>query len=129
MSLAGSGFGLFLSPNARLIIGSAPKDRAASTGGLIATTRLLGQTLGATLAALLLAHGLASGRASPLIAAGLAAVAGGVQPGPAAAGHPEVVPGSRPRGVVARPSACRPKSRRRCPGPRRRSSGGWRGCG
>jgi DHA2 family multidrug resistance protein-like MFS transporter len=76
MSLSGSGFGLFLSPNARLIIGSAPKDRAAATGGLIATTRLLGQTLGATLAAMLLAHGLATGRASPLIAAGLAAVAG-----------------------------------------------------
>ena len=76
MALSGSGFGLFLSPNARLIIGSAPKDRSASVGGLIATTRLTGQTLGATLAATLLAHGLASGRASPLIAAGLAAVAG-----------------------------------------------------
>ncbi len=76
MSLSGSGFGLFLSPNARLIIGSAPKDRSAATGGLIATTRLTGQTLGATLAALLLAHGLASGRASPLIAAALAGVAG-----------------------------------------------------
>lgn len=76
MSLAGSGFGLFLSPNARLIIGSAPRDRAASVGGLIATTRLLGQTLGATLAALLLAGGLAGGRVSPLIAAALAGVAG-----------------------------------------------------
>lgn len=76
MSLAGAGFGLFLSPNARLIIGSAPRDRAASVGGLIATTRLTGQTLGATLAALLLAGGLATGRVSPLIAAGLAAVAG-----------------------------------------------------
>lgn len=76
MGLAGSGFGLFLSPNARLILSSAPKDRTASVGGLIATTRLTGQTLGATLAATLLAHGLASGRVSPLIAAGLAAVAG-----------------------------------------------------
>ncbi len=76
MGLSGAGFGLFLSPNARLIIGSAPKDRSASTGGLIATTRLLGQTLGATLAATLLAHGLAVGKASPLIAAGLAGIAG-----------------------------------------------------
>jgi DHA2 family multidrug resistance protein-like MFS transporter len=76
MALAGSGFGLFLSPNARLILGSAPRDRTASMGGLIATTRLTGQTLGATLAATLLAHGLAVGKASPLIAAGLAAVAG-----------------------------------------------------
>lgn len=76
MGLAGGGFGLFLSPNARLIIGSVPRERATAAGGLIATTRLTGQTLGATLAALLLAHGLASGRASPLIAAALAGVAG-----------------------------------------------------
>ncbi len=76
MALAGSGFGLFLSPNARLIIGSAPRERTAAVGGLIATTRLTGQTLGATLAALLLAHGLASGRVSPLVAAALAGVAG-----------------------------------------------------
>ena len=76
MAISGAGFGLFLSPNARLIIGSVPRERAASAGGLIATTRLAGQTLGATLAALLLAHGLAAGTASPLIAAALAGVAG-----------------------------------------------------
>ena len=57
MALSGTGFGLFLSPNARLILGSAPAGRTASVGGLIATTRLTGQTLGATLAATLLATG------------------------------------------------------------------------
>lgn len=57
MSLCGAGFGLFLSPNARLIIGSAPRDRAASAGGLVSTTRLVGQTMGATGVATMLALG------------------------------------------------------------------------
>jgi DHA2 family multidrug resistance protein-like MFS transporter len=76
MALCGAGFGLFLSPNARLIVGSAPLERAASAGGLISTTRMTGQTLGATLAAALLAFGLGSGPVPPLIAAGLAVIAG-----------------------------------------------------
>ncbi len=76
MSLCGSGFGMFLSPNARLILGSAPRDRAASAGGLIATTRLTGQTLGATLVATLLAVGVGTTATPPLVAAGLAVVAG-----------------------------------------------------
>jgi DHA2 family multidrug resistance protein-like MFS transporter len=75
MSLSGTGFGLFLSPNARLIIGSAPRDRAASAGGLIATTRIAGQTIGATAAAILLALAL-PGRFAPLVSASLAVVAG-----------------------------------------------------
>ena len=76
MALCGSGFGLFLSPNARLIVGSAPRERAASAGGLISTTRLLGQTLGATAVAALLALGLGNTAAPALIAAGLTVVAG-----------------------------------------------------
>ena len=76
MSLCGAGFGLFLSPNARLIIGSTPRDRAASAGGLISTTRMLGQTLGATLVAALLALNLGAGMTPALVAAGLAFVAG-----------------------------------------------------
>ena len=44
------------------IIGSAPRERAASAGGLISTTRMTGQTLGATLVAALLAFGSAAGR-------------------------------------------------------------------
>ena len=76
MSLCGAGFGLFLSPNARLIIGSAPIERAASAGGLISTVRMLGQTLGATLVATLLALSLGDGRAPAIIGAGLALIAG-----------------------------------------------------
>ena len=75
MALAGAGFGLFLAPNARLIVSSTPWHRAASAGGLISTNRLTGQTLGATLAAALLALGLGSGRAPAFIACGLMLVA------------------------------------------------------
>lgn len=76
MAMSGVGFGLFLAPNARVIIGAAPMHRAASAGGLVSTTRLTGQTLGATLMAALLAFGLGSGRTPALIAAGLALIAG-----------------------------------------------------
>jgi DHA2 family multidrug resistance protein-like MFS transporter len=76
MMLCGAGFGLFLSPNARIIIGSAPRDRAASAGGLVSTARLTGQTLGATVVAALLALNLGGGPAPALVAAGLALVAG-----------------------------------------------------
>ncbi|WP_375398437.1 MFS transporter [uncultured Sphingomonas sp.] len=76
MALCGSGFGIFLPPNARLILGSATRDRAAAAGGLISTVRLVGQTTGATLLAGLLALGIGGGRAPALIAAGLALVAG-----------------------------------------------------
>ncbi|NJR77160.1 MFS transporter [Sphingomonas corticis] len=76
MALCGSGFGTFLPPNARLIIGSAPKERAAAAGALVGTVRLAGQTTGATLVAALLALGVGAGRTPALVAAGLALVAG-----------------------------------------------------
>jgi DHA2 family multidrug resistance protein-like MFS transporter len=76
MALCGSGFGTFLPPNARLIIGSAPRDRAAAAGGLISTVRLTGQTTGATVVALLLALGIGAGRVPALVSVGLAVVAG-----------------------------------------------------
>ncbi len=76
MALCGAGFGMFLSPNARLIIGSTPRERAAAAGGLISTTRMVGQTTGATLVAALLAMGIGGGGGPALIAAGLALVAG-----------------------------------------------------
>lgn len=76
MALCGSGFGIFLPPNARLIIGSAPRERAAAAGGLVSTVRLVGQTTGATLVAALLAIGVGAGATPPLVAAALALVAG-----------------------------------------------------
>jgi len=75
MALAGAGFGLFLGPNARLVVSSAPIKRAASAGGLVSTTRLTGQTLGATLIATLLAMNV-GGRIPAFICAGLALIAG-----------------------------------------------------
>jgi len=78
MALCGSGFGLFLSPNARLIVGSAPRHRAASAGGLISTVRLSGQTMGATGVAALLAFSFGEGPIPPLIACLLAVIAGGL---------------------------------------------------
>ncbi|MFA5965596.1 MAG: MFS transporter [Sphingomonas sp.] len=77
MALCGSGFGTFLPPNARLIIGSAPRERAAAAGGLVSTVRLVGQTTGATLVATLLALGVGGNMTPPLVAAGLAFIAGG----------------------------------------------------
>ncbi|MDE0877716.1 MAG: MFS transporter [Sphingomonas bacterium] len=76
MALCGSGFGIFLPPNARLIIGSASRDRAAAAGGLVSTVRLIGQTSGATLVAALLAMGVGAGSVPPIVAAALALVAG-----------------------------------------------------
>jgi len=75
MSLCGAGFGLFLSPNARLIVGSAPRDRAASAGGLVSTTRLVGQTTGATGIAAMLALGVGATPVPALFAAGLTVLA------------------------------------------------------
>ena len=76
MALSGAGFGLFVAPNARVIIHAAPHERAASAGGLISTTRLTGQTLGATLLAALLSVGVGTGPVPALLAAGLTFLAG-----------------------------------------------------
>jgi DHA2 family multidrug resistance protein-like MFS transporter len=76
MTVCGGGFGLFLTPNARLIVHASPVNRAASAGGLISTTRLTGQTLGATLMATLLALGFGTHRTPALVAAALAIIAG-----------------------------------------------------
>ena len=74
--VTGGGIALFLSPNARAIIASAPRHRAASVGGVFQTIRLLGQAIGATIAAALLAFGLGSGPGPAYAAAALALVAG-----------------------------------------------------
>ena len=47
MGLCGLGFGFFQSPNNRTLISSAPYARTGAAGGMLATARLLGQTLGA----------------------------------------------------------------------------------
>jgi DHA2 family multidrug resistance protein-like MFS transporter len=50
--LCGAGFGFFQAPNLKAIMGSVPARRSGSASGVIATARILGQTLGASLVAL-----------------------------------------------------------------------------
>jgi DHA2 family multidrug resistance protein-like MFS transporter len=76
MAVCGTGYGLFLSPNAKLIISAAPIARAASAGGLISTNRLAGQAFGAALVAALLAAGHGSDSSPALIGAVLTFLAG-----------------------------------------------------
>jgi MFS transporter, DHA2 family, multidrug resistance protein len=53
MALCGLGFGFFQAPNNRTLIASAPRERTGAAGGMLATARLLGQTVGAAGVAIL----------------------------------------------------------------------------
>ena len=53
MALCGAGFGFFQSPNNRVIMTSAPRERSGGASGMLGTARLLGQTVGAALVALM----------------------------------------------------------------------------
>ena len=50
--VCGLGFGFFQSPNNRELIGSAPRSKSSSAGGLLATFRVSGQTVGASIVAI-----------------------------------------------------------------------------
>jgi MFS transporter, DHA2 family, multidrug resistance protein len=76
MAICGVGYGMFFSPNARQMVGSAPRERAAAAGALFSTIRGAAQTLGATTVAALLGAGVGFGSIPPLIAAVLAVTAG-----------------------------------------------------
>lgn len=52
--ICGAGFGLFQAPNNREMLGSAPRNRSGSAGGILATVRLTGQSLGAAGVAIVL---------------------------------------------------------------------------
>ena len=52
MAICGLGFGFFQSPNNRTMLSAAPLLRSGAAGGMLATSRLTGQTLGATIAAI-----------------------------------------------------------------------------
>ena len=79
LAVCGLGFGCFQTPNNRLLIGSAPPNRAGAGSGILSTSRLLGQTTGSALVALV--FGLTAGsvglgtQVSIGIAAGFAGVA------------------------------------------------------
>lgn len=51
LAICGIGFGIFQSPNNRIIIGSAPRERSGGASGLQSTGRLLGQSMGAVVVA------------------------------------------------------------------------------
>jgi len=70
MAVCGAGFGFYQSPNLRAIMSSAPPERAGGASGIVAVSRLLGQTTGAALVAFCFG---VSDRSGPLIAIGLGA--------------------------------------------------------
>lgn len=76
IAICGLGTGMFFSPNARQILGSAPIERSAAAGALSSTIRGAGQTFGATAVAAMLAGGFGIGPTPSLIAATLALIAG-----------------------------------------------------
>jgi DHA2 family multidrug resistance protein-like MFS transporter len=53
MGLCGLGFGFFQAPNNRTLLAAAPRPRSGAAGGMLASARLLGQTLGAAGVAIL----------------------------------------------------------------------------
>jgi DHA2 family multidrug resistance protein-like MFS transporter len=53
LTICGLGFGLFQSPNNKVIISSAPRERSGGASGMQSSARLLGQSLGAALVAVL----------------------------------------------------------------------------
>jgi DHA2 family multidrug resistance protein-like MFS transporter len=53
MAICGIGFGIFQSPNNRVMMASAPRRRSGAAGGMLATARLIGQTAGAAGVALI----------------------------------------------------------------------------
>jgi DHA2 family multidrug resistance protein-like MFS transporter len=76
LALCGLGFGFFQSPNNRIIIGSAPRERSGGASGLQSMGRLLGQSIGAAFVAIV--FGLVHGNQTAWIAwcaAGLALMA------------------------------------------------------
>ncbi len=76
MAACGIGYGFFQSPNNRTILASAPRERTGAAQGILATARLVGQTIGAALVALvfgaLLRAGPHSDAVAPANAIGLA---------------------------------------------------------
>ncbi len=53
MTLCGFGYGFFQSPNNRTILGSVARERTGAAQGILATARVVGQSLGAAAVALL----------------------------------------------------------------------------
>lgn len=78
MMVCGIGFGLFQSPNNKVLITSAPKERSGGASGIQSTARLLGQTLGAAIVGLLFTAHAVHGTTIALTLAAVLAGVGGV---------------------------------------------------
>lgn len=76
--LCGAGFGFFFSPNARFLVGSAPKARAAAAGSLFTTTRMLAMAFSATLVAGFLSLELGTSATPAMVGCVLALITAGV---------------------------------------------------
>jgi DHA2 family multidrug resistance protein-like MFS transporter len=79
MTICGAGFGLFQAPNLKALMSSAPPERSGAASGVIAMSRLIGQTTGAALVALCFGlagtHGPTAALSLGAFFAGLAALA------------------------------------------------------
>jgi DHA2 family multidrug resistance protein-like MFS transporter len=75
MMICGSGFGFFQSPNLKAIMSAAPPERTGGASGIVATSRLVGQSTGAALVAL--CFGIAATGGAALSLALAACFAGG----------------------------------------------------
>lgn len=79
LMLCGMGFGFFQSPNNDLLLSTPPPERAGSASGMLASARLLGQTIGAALVALFFhLSGNGTGTHRALLLAGILTLVGAV---------------------------------------------------
>jgi MFS transporter, DHA2 family, multidrug resistance protein len=77
MLLCGAGFGFYQSPNLKAIMSSAPPERSGGASGIVATSRLVGQSTGAALVALCFGISVSNGPSLALsLGAAFAAAAG-----------------------------------------------------
>jgi MFS transporter, DHA2 family, multidrug resistance protein len=100
MALCGAGFGFFQSPNLRAIMSTAPPERSGGASGIVAVSRLLGQTTGAALVAFCFA---VSGSGGPMVAIGLGAGFAAVSAVISASRLAAPSTGTRPAGRRTRP--------------------------
>jgi MFS family permease len=76
LTVSGVGQGLFLSPNTRDVMSAVPRERSGEASGLIATTRVVGQTLSVAIAGALFV-GLGGAAAGARLVSGGGSAAGG----------------------------------------------------
>lgn len=76
--LCGIGFGFFQTPNMKAIMSSAPRERSGGASGILAASRLIGQSLGAAIVAICLSISPAGGIETAIWIGSAIAAAGSV---------------------------------------------------